>query len=103
MRPALLVPPSGHIAPPGFGGVDLGSPSDFWMPLRAPACTFLGQGLDNPEYYWLHVRGRLKPGATPESVEAQANAIVAQFAAESAERGADGARFGREGPLATSG
>jgi predicted permease len=85
------------VAPPGFDGVDLGSPSDYWMPLRTPACSFLGQSIDNPQFYWLHVLGRLKPGATPESVEAQANVTVSQFVAESAER-ADGPRFVRLQP-----
>ena len=86
------------VAPPGFGGVDLGTPSDYWMPLRSPVCSFLGQSIDNPEFYWLHLLGRLKPGATPESVEAQANVSVAQFVAESAGRGGDGARFVRLQP-----
>jgi predicted permease len=85
------------VAPPGFGGVDLGSPSDYWMPLRTPACSFLGQGIENPEFYWLHVLGRLKSGATPASVEAQATATVTQFVAESAGR-ADGPRFVRLQP-----
>jgi predicted permease len=57
----------------------VGQQPDLWMPLVMQPRVIPGEDLlhDKPpsKAMWLHVFGRLKPGATPAQAEAQANAI----------------------------
>jgi len=66
------------VAPSGFIGETAGQQPDLWVPLgMAPVVT---PGLNwlhdtaPAKYMWLHVFGRLKPGATGAQAEAQAEA-----------------------------
>jgi predicted permease len=61
------------IAPPGFFGDTLRSdPPDFWLPLATePVLNGQNSILKNPGLHWLHVIGRLKPGAQPAAVQSE--------------------------------
>jgi predicted permease len=66
------------VTPPDFTGVQqpLGDPPDISFPLaldtRLNASTggTDGSALPRPNWYWLEVMGRLRPGATPERLQA---------------------------------
>ncbi|MBV9938965.1 MAG: ABC transporter permease [Acidobacteriaceae bacterium] len=66
------------ITPPGFFGDTLrNSPPDFFLPLAT-------EGLENgdikkPDLHWLHLIGRIRPGATPSSIEAQMRVELKQW------------------------
>jgi predicted permease len=62
------------ITPPGFFGDTLRSdPPDFWLPLATePVLNGQNSILKNPGLHWLHVIGRLKPGARPAAVQSEA-------------------------------
>jgi predicted permease len=59
------------IAPPGFFGDTLrADPPDFWLPLSTePALNHQNSNLNRPGMHWLHVIGRLKPGARLASIQ----------------------------------
>jgi predicted permease len=59
------------IAPPGFFGDTLRpNPPDFWLPLSTePALDGPNEILNHPGLHWLHVIGRLKPGARLASIQ----------------------------------
>src|SRR5690348_2773628 len=61
------------ITPPGFFGDTLRSdPPDFWLPLATePVLNGQNSILKNPGLHWLHVIGRLKPGARPAAVQSE--------------------------------
>jgi predicted permease len=61
------------VAPPGFFGDTLRSdPPDFWLPLATePVLNGVNSILNNPDLHWLHVIGRLKPGARPATVQSE--------------------------------
>jgi len=73
------------VNPPGFTGVDSGDRADVFMPLSAqPLVSPLRFArttplLDDPDYWWVVVMGRLKPNVTP--AEAQSALEVAFFQA----------------------
>jgi predicted permease len=61
------------IAPPGFFGDTLRSdPPDFWLPLATePAFNTQNSLLNRRDFAWLYVIGRMKPGASPASVQSE--------------------------------
>ncbi len=61
------------IAPPGFFGDTLRTdPPDFWLPLATePALQGQNSILNNPGLHWLHVIGRLKPGASTANIQSE--------------------------------
>jgi predicted permease len=61
------------IAPPGFFGDTLRSdPPNFWLPLATePVLNGQNSILKNPGLNWLHVIGRMKPGARPATVQSE--------------------------------
>ncbi|TAM83927.1 MAG: ABC transporter permease [Acidobacteria bacterium] len=61
------------ITPPAFFGDTLRSdPPDFWLPLSTePVLNGQNSILKNPGLHWLHVIGRLKPGAKPAAVQTE--------------------------------
>jgi predicted permease len=68
------------VAPAGFIGETSGQLPDLWLPLRLQPRVLPGSGdwlRESPpdKVMWLHVFGRLRPGATEAQAEAQANAI----------------------------
>jgi putative ABC transport system permease protein len=67
------------VAERGFIGETSGQQPDMWVPLRLQPRVLPGTDRlhDKPpeKVMWLHVFGRLKPGATPAQAETQANAV----------------------------
>jgi macrolide transport system ATP-binding/permease protein len=67
------------VAAPGFHGVDPGEAPDIYLPLHANLLVDRGNRLDpaskysDPNYYWIEIMGRLRPGVTIE----QASAVLA--------------------------
>lgn len=71
------------VAPPGFSGANVGSATDFWVPIgMANRFTRVGIDVEVPEYSWLQLLGRLKPGATLESAQASADVSLKRYLAE---------------------
>jgi predicted permease len=63
------------ITPPGFFGDTLrDNPPDFFLPLAAE-----GEDISKPERAWLDLIGRIQPGATPASIEAQMRVELNQW------------------------
>jgi predicted permease len=90
------------ITPPGFGGVNVGSTTDFWVPMgMANSFTKSGIDLAMPEYSWLQLLGRLRPEASLASAQASANIGLKRFIAEDTERSKAGERHIELDPGAT--
>ncbi len=65
------------VTPPGFTGATVGGATDFWVPMNmADAFTRTGSPVSEPTYSWLHLLGRLEPGASLAGAEANANVIL---------------------------
>ena len=61
------------IAPPGFFGDQLRpDPPDFWLPLATEPALNGQNSILNSGLYWLYIIGRLKPRASPLSVQSEA-------------------------------
>jgi predicted permease len=59
------------VAQPGFEGVELGRPTQVFVPLMMKAQLTPGwNGLDDRRWHWLRVFARLKPGVTPDQARA---------------------------------
>ena len=68
------------VAPPGFDGDVVGSPTDVWLPMMMqPALGMRQSSLNNREVSWLHMMGRLAAGVSLE----QARSVLATLEAES--------------------
>ncbi len=68
------------VTPPGFTGATVGGATDFWVPTStADAFIRYGMPISDPEYSWLHLLGRLEPGTTLASAQANANAVLSSF------------------------
>ena len=60
------------ITPPDFFGDTLRSnPPDFFLPLNTEPSLEADADLYTPDNHWLHLIGRIRPGAKPASIEAQ--------------------------------
>jgi predicted permease len=71
------------IAAAGFTGAEVGTATDFWVPLTMQApLTREPPMLGDPKFWWMHLIGRLAPDGDRRTVEAAANVIVRQFLAE---------------------
>lgn len=91
------------VAPPGFSGADVGSSTDFWVPLgMANRFTRSGIDIELPQYSWLQLFGRLKPGATRESAQASADTSLKRYMAEIPELNRDQPSRRDLAPLAAS-
>jgi predicted permease len=67
------------IAPPGFFGDKLRAiPPDFFVPLNTEPFLQVDNDLNEPEA-WLDLIGRIRPGARPESIEAQMRVELKQW------------------------
>jgi predicted permease len=66
------------VTPPGFTGLEVGSPTDFWMPIAASAPPYLASA----RHRWLYLVGRTKPGVAMATAQARANVSLQQFLAE---------------------
>jgi predicted permease len=68
------------IAPPGFFGDALrSSPPDFFIPLNAEPYVETDADLNKVDIHWLDLIGRIQPGATPASIEAEMRVELKQW------------------------
>jgi predicted permease len=69
------------VEPAGFAGAEVGRPTDIAVPLRARDLLSEGPPLWNHAFAtWVYAMGRLRPGATIEQAEHEANVIFQQVA-----------------------
>ena len=69
------------VVPKRFKGFSGGS-ADVWVPMMMQPQVWPPNRLDNPNYSWLSMIGRLKPDMTLESAQSSLAAIVSQLALE---------------------
>ncbi len=74
-RPVTVV----GIAAPAFSGLNVGQPTDFWLPLELPAGPAREFRRDDR---WLLVLGRLAPGVAAPAAEADANLALQRYLAD---------------------
>jgi predicted permease len=68
------------ITPPGFFGGRLKSiPPDFFLPLNTEPYVDADSNLNEVDTYWLDLIGRVRPGATPASIEAEMRVELKQW------------------------
>jgi len=68
------------ITPPGFFGEALRStPPDFFLPLNAEPYVETASDLDKYDVHWLDLIGRIQPGVSPASIEAQMRVELKQW------------------------
>ena len=68
------------VAPPGFFGVDPATVPHVYLPLHAvPLVSPDPLPFDDPNYYWVEMMGRLKPGVDRALAEAALGGPFAQF------------------------
>jgi predicted permease len=68
------------VTPPGFTGAETGTATDFWVPVTmANQFARFGIDLENRDYWWMSLVGRLQPGASMEAVAASATAALRQY------------------------
>jgi predicted permease len=71
------------VTPPGFTGIKVGSPTDFWVPLTMQSELMRAESrLHAHDEWWLLVMGRLKPRVSMAAAEARVNLALQQFLAE---------------------
>jgi predicted permease len=70
------------VAPPGFVGIQLGEPSELFMPLAmvAVAMPRSAELLEQRYASWLQIVGRLKPRGTAAAAGAEVGTVAAQLA-----------------------
>jgi predicted permease len=80
------------VTPPEFFGVVVGRDPDITVPIAMDAQVRGGKSwLDEPNYIWLSVMGRLKPGRSMKQAEAEAKRVFANITAADAALAADDA------------
>jgi len=68
------------ITPPGFFGDTLRSaPPDFFLPLNTEPFVQTDADIKKYDIHWLGMIGRIQPGATPASIEAQMRVALKQW------------------------
>ncbi len=68
------------IAPLGFFGDRLrDNPPDFYLPLNTEPDMEANANLNRPDTYWLDLIGRIQPGASPASLQAQMRVELKQW------------------------
>ena len=79
------------VTPPGFFGADPASVPDVYVPMRASSLLqpssileSVAQQFLDPNYYWIEIMGRLKPGVTRSRVQAALRARFHRFVEASA-------------------
>jgi predicted permease len=64
------------VAPPGFFGIEVGSKTDLWWPIRMTPQVISGnQSLNESGHRWLYLMARLKPDVNLEQAHAEMNAV----------------------------
>jgi predicted permease len=67
------------VAPPGFFGIEVGSNTDLWWPIRMTPQVIPGdQSLNEGAHRWLYLMARLKPDVSVEQAQAEMNAVFRQ-------------------------
>jgi predicted permease len=67
------------VMPPGFHGQVVGDIQEVWMPMTMQEQVIAGRTfLDDPEWSWLTVMARVKPGVTLEQAKANVNLALKQ-------------------------
>jgi predicted permease len=67
------------IAPPGFTGMMRGLAVDLWVPMTMAGAIPSSDKLDSRGSRWLFLLGRLKPGMTAETAQAQLAVLAGQL------------------------
>src|SRR5919108_128759 len=68
------------ITPPGFFGDTLrDNPPDFFLPLNSERFLEGDSDLDTPSNHWLDLIGRIRPGQSPASIEAEMRVELKQW------------------------
>ena len=68
------------ITPPGFFGDTLrNTPPDFFLPLNTEPLVEVDADLNKYDTHWLDLIGRIQPGATPASIEAEMRVELKQW------------------------
>jgi predicted permease len=67
------------VAPPGFFGIEVGSNTDLWWPIRMTPQVIPGdKSLSDGGHRWLYLMARLKPSVNLEQAQAEMNAVFRQ-------------------------
>jgi putative ABC transport system permease protein len=67
------------VAPPGFFGIEVGSNTDLWWPIRMTPQVIPGnQSLNDSGHRWLYLMARLKPGISVEQARAEMDVVYRQ-------------------------
>jgi predicted permease len=75
-KPVTLV----GITPPGFFGDTLrGTPPDFFLPLNTEPLVEVDADLNKHDTHWLELIGRIQPGASAKSIEAEMRVELKQW------------------------
>jgi predicted permease len=69
------------VTPPDFSGIQVGDATDFWVPMMMQG-EFDEPALNNPDYWWLEIVGRLDPAMSREQSQAGLNMAYRQALAE---------------------
>jgi predicted permease len=77
------------VMPPKFKGLLVGFSSELWMPLTSNQSFAAGDDLRNRGSRWLMLKGRLRPGVTPDQAQAGLDVLAGQLAAAYPETNAD--------------
>jgi predicted permease len=85
------------VTPEHFVGTTIGSATDFWVPMVMQPQLMRRASLlgERDHSWWLLVVGRLKPGVSIGAADADVNAVVQQFLADSSAPGASPAARAR--------
>jgi predicted permease len=66
------------VAPRGFSGLEIENVPSLYVPLaQKTQITTTWDGMDDPNFYFLHVFGTLKPGITTQAAKANLDSLVA--------------------------
>ena len=76
------------VAPAGFSGIEIGYSPDIYVPMTMePAFHDEKSWLDQPDYHWLRIMARLKPGVSQEQAAAELAVIHRQVQAAMSTQG----------------
>jgi predicted permease len=79
------------ITPPNFTGTEVGSATDFWVPVTMQAQLMRRESFLSRNAWWLLLIGRIKPGVSLAQAQANFNVILQQYLAEAPARGEEAA------------
>lgn len=77
------------VLPRTFQGLVVGRPDDFFIPLGSEPFLHRNSWLGRPQFGWLSIVGRLKPGISRDTAKADLEVIFARFVEHVVSRSAD--------------